>query len=75
MAAVEAASQGVNWTFAPMIDISRDPRWGRIAESLGEDPYLASRLGAAMILVAVALLGWISAQMVEFAQQMFILPT
>ncbi|MFT5484795.1 MAG: beta-glucosidase, partial [Halieaceae bacterium] len=36
MAALEAATTGVNWTFAPMIDISRDPRWGRIAESLGE---------------------------------------
>ncbi|MBT8060967.1 MAG: glycosyl hydrolase, partial [Gammaproteobacteria bacterium] len=39
MAALEAASTGVNWTFAPMIDISRDARWGRIAESFGEDPY------------------------------------
>ncbi len=49
VAALEAASTGVNWTFAPMIDISRDPRWGRIAESLGEDPYLTSMLGVAMI--------------------------
>jgi beta-glucosidase len=49
VAALEAAAAGVNWTFAPMIDIARDPRWGRIAESLGEDPYLASRLGAAMV--------------------------
>jgi beta-glucosidase len=49
IAAFEAAAAGVNWTFAPMIDIARDPRWGRIAESLGEDPYLASRLGAAMV--------------------------
>jgi len=49
IAALEAAAAGVNWTFAPMIDIARDPRWGRIAESLGEDPYLASRLGAAMV--------------------------
>ncbi len=49
IAAVEAASSGVNWTFAPMIDITRDPRWGRIAESLGEDPHLCSELGAAMI--------------------------
>jgi len=49
IAAIEAAAAGVNWTFAPMIDIARDPRWGRIAESLGEDPYLASRLGVAMI--------------------------
>jgi beta-glucosidase len=49
MAAVEAASAGVNWTFAPMIDVSRDPRWGRIAESFGEDTYLTSILGAAMV--------------------------
>ncbi len=49
VAAYEAATTGINWTFAPMIDISRDPRWGRIAESLGEDPYLASVLGAAMV--------------------------
>ncbi len=49
VAAREAARSGVNWTFAPMIDISRDARWGRIAESLGEDPYLASVLGAAMV--------------------------
>jgi beta-glucosidase len=49
VAAREAARSGVNWTFAPMIDISRDPRWGRIAESPGEDPYLASVLGAAMV--------------------------
>ncbi len=49
IAAREAATTGVNWTFAPMIDISRDPRWGRIAESLGEDAYLASTLAAAMV--------------------------
>ena len=49
VSANEAASTGVNWTFAPMIDITRDPRWGRIAESLGEDPYLCGVLGAAMI--------------------------
>jgi beta-glucosidase len=49
VAASEAASTGVNWTFAPMIDISRDARWGRIAESLGEDPYLTSELGVAMV--------------------------
>jgi beta-glucosidase len=49
VSAKEAASAGVNWTFAPMIDITRDPRWGRIAESLGEDPYLCGVLGAAMI--------------------------
>jgi beta-glucosidase len=49
IAALEAAAAGVNWTFAPMIDVARDPRWGRIAESLGEDPELASRLGVAMV--------------------------
>jgi beta-glucosidase len=49
VAAVEAAAAGVNWTFAPMIDVARDPRWGRIAESLGEDPVLTSILGIAMI--------------------------
>lgn len=49
VAAIEASSRGVRWTFAPMVDIARDPRWGRIAESLGEDTYLTSVLGAAMI--------------------------
>ena len=48
VSALEAATTGVNWTFAPMIDISRDPRWGRVAESFGEDPYLTSVLGVAM---------------------------
>lgn len=49
IAAIEASSVGVRWTFAPMLDITRDPRWGRIAETLGEDPVLTSRLGAAMV--------------------------
>ena len=49
IAALEAARAGVNWALAPMIDISRDPRWGRIAESFGEDPYLTSRLAVAMV--------------------------
>ena len=49
VSAMEASVTGVNWTFAPMIDITRDPRWGRIAESLGEDPYLCGELGAAMV--------------------------
>lgn len=48
-AATEAAKHGVNWTFAPMIDITRDPRWGRIAESPGEDPYLVGKIGVAMV--------------------------
>jgi beta-glucosidase len=49
IAALEAARAGINWTFTPMIDVSRDPRWGRIAESFGEDPYLTSAMGAATI--------------------------
>ncbi len=49
VAAVESASAGIRWTFAPMLDIARDPRWGRIAESLGEDPFLSGQLGAAMV--------------------------
>ncbi|MEE2526842.1 glycoside hydrolase family 3 N-terminal domain-containing protein [Hyphobacterium sp. HN65] len=49
IAAQEASAFGINWTFAPMIDIARDPRWGRIAESLGEDPFLTGELGAAMV--------------------------
>jgi beta-glucosidase len=48
-AAREAAAEGIRWTFAPMIDIARDPRWGRVAESLGEDPRLAGTLAAAMV--------------------------
>lgn len=49
IAAVEASSDGIRWTFAPMMDISRDARWGRIAESFGEDTYLSSRMAAAMV--------------------------
>ena len=49
ISALEAARAGVNWTFAPMLDIARDPRWGRVAESFGEDPFLASVLGSAMV--------------------------
>lgn len=49
ISAQEAAKAGVNWTFAPMLDIARDPRWGRVAESFGEDPFLASALGVAMV--------------------------
>lgn len=48
-AAREASEEGIDWVFAPMVDIARDPRWGRIAESCGEDPYLAARMGAAMV--------------------------
>ncbi|WP_255297519.1 glycoside hydrolase family 3 protein [Anaerophaga thermohalophila] len=49
IAAKEAASMGINWTFSPMIDVSRDPRWGRIAESGGEDPLLNAMLARAMV--------------------------
>lgn len=49
VAAEEARGQGINWTFAPMVDVGRDPRWGRIAETLGEDPQLSGTLAAAMV--------------------------
>jgi len=49
IAAREARAVGIHWTFAPMVDISRDPRWGRIAEGYGEDPVLASALAAATV--------------------------
>ncbi len=45
----EAARDGIQWTFAPMLDTSRDPRWGRCIESAGEDPYLASRMARAVV--------------------------
>jgi beta-glucosidase len=48
-AGLEAAAAGINWTYAPMVDIARDPRWGRIAEGAGEDPYLGSVLAAARV--------------------------
>jgi len=47
LAAKEAASAGLNWTFAPMVDIARDPRWGRVTEGAGEDPYLGGLIAAA----------------------------
>jgi beta-glucosidase len=49
MAAREASAVGVRWTFAPMVDIARDPRWGRIMEGAGEDPYLGSRMAEAQV--------------------------
>ena len=49
IAAVEATADGLNWTFSPMVDISRDPRWGRISEGSGEDTYLGSQIAKAMI--------------------------
>ena len=49
IAATEAAADGLNWVYSPMVDIARDPRWGRIAEGAGEDPYLGSKIAAAMV--------------------------
>ncbi len=49
IAATEASADGLNWTFSPMVDIARDPRWGRIMEGAGEDPYLGSLIAAAMV--------------------------
>lgn len=49
VAAVEASSEGIHWTFSPMVDISRDPRWGRIAEGAGEDTYLGSVMARAQV--------------------------
>ena len=49
VAAEEAAAAGINWTFAPMVDISRDARWGRVMEGAGEDPYLASKIAIARV--------------------------
>ncbi|MBD0353227.1 MAG: beta-glucosidase, partial [Flavisolibacter sp.] len=48
-AADEASADGLNWTFSPMVDIARDPRWGRISEGAGEDPYLGSQIAQAMV--------------------------
>jgi beta-glucosidase len=48
-AALEATADGINWTFAPMVDISRDPRWGRVMEGAGEDPYLGARIAEARV--------------------------
>jgi len=49
IAATEATSAGLHWTFAPMVDIARDPRWGRIVEGAGEDPYLGAQLAVAQV--------------------------
>lgn len=49
MAAKEATADGINWNFSPMVDIARDPRWGRIAEGAGEDPYLGSKIAESMV--------------------------
>lgn len=49
VAAAEATACGIHWTFAPMVDIARDPRWGRVMEGAGEDPYLGSRIAYALV--------------------------
>jgi len=49
IAATEATAEGVSWTYSPMVDIARDPRWGRIAEGAGEDPWLGAQVAKAMI--------------------------
>ncbi|HAI83838.1 MAG TPA: glycosyl hydrolase, partial [Chitinophagaceae bacterium] len=49
VAAIEASALGINWTFAPMVDICRDPRWGRIMEGAGEDPFLGTQIGLARV--------------------------
>ena len=49
VAAIEASALGINWTFAPMVDISRDARWGRVMEGAGEDSYLGSKIGVARV--------------------------
>jgi len=49
IAAIEASAAGVHWTFAPMVDIARDPRWGRVMEGAGEDPYLGSLIAKARV--------------------------
>src|SRR6201986_4337944 len=49
IAAIEASASGINWTFAPMVDIARDPRWGRVMEGAGEDPYLGSLIATVRV--------------------------
>ena len=49
IAAVEASADGISWTFSPMVDISRDPRWGRVSEGSGEDPFLGAMIAEAMV--------------------------
>lgn len=49
VAAIEASAEGIQWTFAPMVDISRDPRWGRVMEGAGEDPWLGSKIAMARV--------------------------
>ena len=49
IAAIEASADGISWTFSPMVDISRDPRWGRVSEGSGEDPFLGAQIAQAMV--------------------------
>ncbi|WP_207424905.1 beta-glucosidase BglX [Desertivirga brevis] len=49
IAAIEASADGINWTFSPMVDVSRDPRWGRMSEGSGEDPYIGAQIAKAMV--------------------------
>jgi beta-glucosidase len=50
LAAKEATADGLNWAFSPMVDVARDPRWGRVAEGSGEDPFLGSQIARSMVL-------------------------
>lgn len=58
IAAEEATSEGVSWTFAPMVDIGRDARWGRVMEGAGEDPYLGSEIAKARVIGFQGKIGW-----------------
>lgn len=58
IAAVEASASGICWTYSPMVDIARDPRWGRVSEGVGEDPYLGSVMARAMVLGYQGRDGW-----------------
>ena len=49
IAALEASASGISWVFAPMVDVARDPRWGRVVEGSGEDPFLGSQMAAARV--------------------------
>ena len=49
IAAIEASADGISWTFSPMVDVSRDPRWGRVSEGSGEDPFLGAEIAKAMV--------------------------
>ena len=49
VAAMEASAEGINWTFAPMVDIARDPRWGRVSEGAGEDTWLGCQIAKARV--------------------------